>query len=50
MKKRYLKPDAEYVTFYSAEDIAEITENLDNGITPEMSGVILGDYDIDNWT
>ena len=50
MKKTYLKPDAEYVTFYSAEEITEIAENLDQGMDSEMSSVNLGDYDISDWS
>lgn len=48
MKKKYLKPDVEYINFYSEEEItAEVGGDL-GGITPSNSGGSVGD-DYDDW-
>ena len=31
MKKKYLKPDAEYILFYSEEELTETSGSLSNG-------------------
>ena len=43
MKKTYITPDAEYVTFYTEEDISKLAlDNYDNDEDPSISG----DYEI----
>ena len=50
MKKVYVKPDMQCISFYSEETIAELTEVLDNGVNAVISSVSLYDYDVDDWT
>ena len=48
MKKTYTKPEAEYVSFYSAEEIANVNPG-DESISGDMQTVSLLDLKFD-WT
>ena len=48
MKKTYTKPEAEYVSFYSAEEIANVDPG-DESISGDMETVNLLDLGFD-WT
>ena len=50
MKKNYLKPDAEFIAFYSDEEIARVIplDDIGDGTVLDKS---LGDAEMpDNWT
>ena len=48
--KKYLKPEVEYVSFYSAEDVADVL-SLPDGALGELPSVFIGTGDNDcGWT
>ena len=48
MKKTYLKPEAEYVSFYSVEDVTDVMPLEDNAAG--TSGYVGSDDNEQGWT